>query len=171
MNWNLLNPNSNSCCRTAGTVGAVVTCPLEVVKTRLQSSTAFLPAQPSNGTKGRLQVSTSITSTTSTNSSLANAASGPGTATVNSDGRIKPDQRRRLCTTILRKRPPQVTAIAFVNYYAELINTLISGYYDIFLRNVLIGQVNEYCAMPQVSPRDGMETNGEDEPVRVGFDR
>lgn len=36
---NLVAPdNGLSSCRCAGTVGAIVTCPLEVIKTRLQSS-------------------------------------------------------------------------------------------------------------------------------------
>lgn len=67
--------------RTAGTVGAVVTCPLEVVKTRLQSSTAFL-------TPPRIEHN----STTNASSEL-----------------LRPEQRRKLSTTILRNRSqPQV---------------------------------------------------------------
>ncbi|XP_055376577.1 mitochondrial carrier protein Rim2 [Condylostylus longicornis] len=72
---------------TAGTVGAVVTCPLEVVKTRLQSSSAFLqpPRIPETSQNG---------STTT-------------------DALLRPDQRRKLCTTILRKRKlPQVLTIS-----------------------------------------------------------
>lgn len=65
--------------RVAGTIGAVLTCPLEVVKTRLQSSTAFtVPARV-----GEI----------------------PGASNVSSDGLLRPEQRRKLCTTILRKRP------------------------------------------------------------------
>lgn len=70
--------------RTAGTVGAIVTCPLEVVKTRLQSSTAF------NVTTSRL-------------------AEPPGSINAAPSELLRPEQRRKLCTTILRKRPqPQV---------------------------------------------------------------
>ncbi|XP_059220814.1 mitochondrial carrier protein Rim2 isoform X1 [Stomoxys calcitrans] len=66
---------------TAGTVGAVVTCPLEVVKTRLQSSTAFL-------TPPRIESN----SATNVSSEL-----------------LRPEQRRKLSTTILRNRSqPQV---------------------------------------------------------------
>ncbi|XP_053960998.1 mitochondrial carrier protein Rim2 isoform X1 [Anastrepha ludens] len=66
---------------TAGTVGAVVTCPLEVVKTRLQSSTAFLGPT-------RLE---------------------PPGSTNGSSELLRPEQRRKLSTTILRKRSqPQV---------------------------------------------------------------
>lgn len=66
--------------RVAGTVGAIVTCPLEVVKTRLQSSSAFVypPRVSDNPT------------------TISNAAS---------EGMLRPEQRRQLCTTILRKRP------------------------------------------------------------------
>lgn len=66
----------------AGTVGAIVTCPLEVVKTRLQSSSAF--AYPP-----RLSEQTSTSSNHSTVSEAIR----------------RPEQRRQLCTTILRKRP------------------------------------------------------------------
>lgn len=64
-------------CRLAGTVGAIVTCPLEVVKTRLQSSSSqFYP--PRMTEVGR---------------------------THNTNGQIKAaTQRRDLCTSILRKR-------------------------------------------------------------------
>lgn len=64
-------------CRFAGTVGAIVTCPLEVVKTRLQSSSSqFYP--PRMTEVGR---------------------------THNTNGQIKASaQRRDLCTSILRKR-------------------------------------------------------------------
>lgn len=69
--------------RTAGTVGAVVTCPLEVVKTRLQSSSAF--PQPSR------------------------ISEGPASINASSEALLRPEQRRKLCTTILRKGPqPQV---------------------------------------------------------------
>lgn len=65
--------------RVAGTIGAILTCPLEVVKTRLQSSTAFtVPARI-----GEI----------------------PGASNVSTDGLLRPEQRRKLCTTILRKRP------------------------------------------------------------------
>ncbi|CAD7079993.1 unnamed protein product [Hermetia illucens] len=69
----------------AGTVGAVVTCPLEVVKTRLQSSSAFL--QPPR------------------------IAELPGGSNPTSEAILRPEQRRKLCTTILRKRP-QIIAIS-----------------------------------------------------------
>ncbi|XP_016945534.1 mitochondrial carrier protein Rim2 isoform X1 [Drosophila suzukii] len=69
---------------SAGTVGAVVTCPLEVVKTRLQSSTAFM-----------------------TPSRLAENAGGP--ANGGQSELLRPEQRRKLSTTILRNRSqPQV---------------------------------------------------------------
>jgi len=71
--------------RSAGTVGAVVTCPLEVVKTRLQSSTAFM-------TPSRL---------------AENAGGGP--ANGGQSELLRPEQRRKLSTTILRNRSqPQV---------------------------------------------------------------
>uniref|UniRef100_A0A1B0CGB1 Uncharacterized protein n=1 Tax=Lutzomyia longipalpis TaxID=7200 RepID=A0A1B0CGB1_LUTLO len=77
----------------AGTVGAVATCPLEVVKTRLQSSSAFLSAGP------RVP-------------ELPGGGSGtPGSSTNSTDALLRPEQRRRLCTTILRKRP-QIIAIS-----------------------------------------------------------
>ncbi|KAL9924744.1 replication in mitochondria 2 isoform 2-T2 [Glossina fuscipes fuscipes] len=67
---------------TAGTVGAVVTCPLEVVKTRLQSSTAFLTPP--------------------------RAVEPPGSTNASSE-LLRPEQRRKLSTTILRNRSqPQV---------------------------------------------------------------
>lgn len=91
---------------TAGTVGAIVTCPLEVVKTRLQSSTSFIPAQPSNGTRGRLQVAPGHSSLSTSNSSSSNSTAS--SHVTSSEGMLKPEQRRRLCTTILTKRHPQV---------------------------------------------------------------
>lgn len=73
---------------TAGTVGAVVTCPLEVVKTRLQSSSAFL-------TPPRIPESI------------------PATSLNSSENFLRPEQKRKLCTTILRKRPqPQILAMS-----------------------------------------------------------
>uniref|UniRef100_T1GKN2 Mitochondrial carrier protein Rim2 n=1 Tax=Megaselia scalaris TaxID=36166 RepID=T1GKN2_MEGSC len=71
---------------TAGTVGAIVTCPLEVVKTRLQSSTSFvLPP--------RIPDTTGVTNGTT-------------------ESLLRPEQRRKLCTTILRKKPqPQIMAM------------------------------------------------------------
>ena len=70
--------------RTAGTVGAVVTCPLEVVKTRLQSSTAFI---------------------TTTQRSV----DSPGSSNGANSELLRPEQRRKLSTTILRNRSqPQV---------------------------------------------------------------
>ncbi|XP_017954115.1 mitochondrial carrier protein Rim2 isoform X1 [Drosophila navojoa] len=72
---------------SAGTVGAVVTCPLEVVKTRLQSSTAFLP--------------------TATTTRIVEPAGGP--ANGGASELLRPEQRRKLSTTILRNRSqPQV---------------------------------------------------------------
>lgn len=74
--------------RVAGTVGAIVTCPLEVVKTRLQSSSAFLypPRIPDQQGKG---------------------------SPKSSKGILRPEQRRQLCNTLLRKRP-QVNSIEFL---------------------------------------------------------
>lgn len=53
--------------RTAGTVGAIVTCPLEVVKTRLQSSTSGFyllpPSPPASASSSKLSsLSSSVTS-------------------------------------------------------------------------------------------------------------
>lgn len=64
----------------AGTVGAIVTCPLEVVKTRLQSSSAFIQTPP-------------------------RFHDLPGIPGSTNDALRSPEQRRRLCTTILRRRP------------------------------------------------------------------
>ncbi|XP_017954116.1 mitochondrial carrier protein Rim2 isoform X2 [Drosophila navojoa] len=76
---------------SAGTVGAVVTCPLEVVKTRLQSSTAFLP--------------------TATTTRIVEPAGGP--ANGGASELLRPEQRRKLSTTILRNRSqPQIMAIS-----------------------------------------------------------
>ncbi|ALC38176.1 CG18317 [Drosophila busckii] len=74
---------------SAGTVGAVVTCPLEVVKTRLQSSTAFLtPA-----------------------ARIVEPAGGPSNGGASE--LLRPEQRRKLSTTILRNRSqPQIMAIS-----------------------------------------------------------
>lgn len=63
--------------RFAGTVGAIVTCPLEVVKTRLQSSSPFYPTPVLDAAQ---KVST-------------NATQFKGTT-----------QKRDICTSILRKR-------------------------------------------------------------------
>ncbi|TDG53525.1 hypothetical protein AWZ03_000340 [Drosophila navojoa] len=77
--------------KSAGTVGAVVTCPLEVVKTRLQSSTAFLP--------------------TATTTRIVEPAGGP--ANGGASELLRPEQRRKLSTTILRNRSqPQIMAIS-----------------------------------------------------------
>lgn len=59
-------------CRVAGTAGAIVTCPLEVVKTRLQSSSSGFYPPPMN----------------------KELTSGH----VTCKGFPKPEQRRRLCT-------------------------------------------------------------------------
>lgn len=113
---NRVRPSPTFSHRTAGTVGAVVTCPLEVVKTRLQSSSAFIPSQPSNGTKGRFQVSAN--SSFAAGSGAAGAVGTNNNVTTN-DALLKPEQRRRLCTTILRKRHPQVS-IELTNSRASL---------------------------------------------------
>lgn len=78
--------------RVAGTTGAVLTCPLEVVKTRLQSSNAFLP-YPSN----KYPRSTDLSGIQSSSSSLQN------------DALRRPEQRRKFSSTILRRIRPQVT--------------------------------------------------------------
>ncbi|XP_017858030.1 PREDICTED: solute carrier family 25 member 36 isoform X2 [Drosophila arizonae] len=76
---------------SAGTVGAVVTCPLEVVKTRLQSSTAFQP--------------------TATTTRIVEPVGGP--ANGGASELLRPEQRRKLSTTILRNRSqPQIMAIS-----------------------------------------------------------
>ncbi len=74
----------------AGTAGAVVTCPLEVVKTRLQSSNAFLP-QPSKRVARSREVSGIQSLSTSQSDAL---------------------QRRKYSSTILRRIRPQVYAIS-----------------------------------------------------------
>ncbi|XP_026473400.1 mitochondrial carrier protein Rim2 isoform X2 [Ctenocephalides felis] len=78
----------------AGTMGAIATCPLEVVKTRLQSSTAGLQFQ--------VQVQTQPLS-------MSRVSDQP--ATMSCRTLQRPQQRRKLCTTILRSRP-QVLAIS-----------------------------------------------------------
>ncbi|EDW11111.1 mitochondrial carrier protein Rim2 isoform X2 [Drosophila mojavensis] len=76
---------------SAGTVGAVVTCPLEVVKTRLQSSTAFQP--------------------TAATTRIVEPVGGP--ANGGASELLRPEQRRKLSTTILRNRSqPQIMAIS-----------------------------------------------------------
>lgn len=135
--------------RTAGTVGAVVTCPLEVVKTRLQSSTAFITAQPSNGTRGRLQVTP-----THSNSISTKGGAAPGSNHVTTtEGMLKPEQRRRLCTTILRKRHPQVRTKGGMEVLGCLVTSCFfpGAYYDILMWHVLVCQVNEHSAVPEVS--------------------
>ncbi|GAB0096327.1 Mitochondrial carrier protein Rim2 [Sergentomyia squamirostris] len=82
----------------AGTVGAVATCPLEVVKTRLQSSSAFLSAGPR------------VPELPGGGGSVSHAVNS-NASTTTSDAILRPEQRRRLCTTILRKRP-QIIAIS-----------------------------------------------------------
>jgi len=76
----------------AGTVGAIVTCPLEVVKTRLQSSSAFLPPRFTDhgNPKGK-----------------------------HDSMRILPEQRNQFCSTILKKRPQQVLAISSCNISSQ----------------------------------------------------
>lgn len=64
--------------RFAGTIGAIVTCPLEVVKTRLQSSSSRFYPSPV------LDVA---------NKQSTNGAQFKGTT-----------QKRDICTSILRKR-------------------------------------------------------------------
>jgi hypothetical protein len=72
--------------RVAGTAGAVVTCPLEVVKTRLQSSNAF--HHPTSASK---------------------LSELPGLQNPTSDVLSRPEQRRKFSSNILRRvRPPQV---------------------------------------------------------------
>lgn len=66
--------------RVAGTVGAIVTCPLEVVKTRLQSSSAFLPPRFSNNGS-------------SNGNNRLDAA------------RLHGEHRNKFCSTILKRRP------------------------------------------------------------------
>lgn len=73
--------------RVAGTAGAVVTCPLEVVKTRLQSSNAFLPVHASR------------------------ISELPGMQNPTSDALRRPEQRRKFSSTILRRSRPQVNSI------------------------------------------------------------
>ncbi len=85
--------------RVAGTAGAVVTCPLEVVKTRLQSSNAFLP-QPSSRPVRCKEIS-GIQSL----------------STAQSDALRRPEQRRKFSSTILRRIRPQVRKISLqINY-------------------------------------------------------
>lgn len=76
--------NANCFHRVAGTAGAVITCPLEVVKTRLQSSNAFLPVH------------------------AARISELPGIQNPTSDALRRPEQRRKFSSTILRRVRPQV---------------------------------------------------------------
>jgi solute carrier family 25 protein 33/36 len=78
----------------AGTAGAVVTCPLEVVKTRLQSSNAFLPVNR----PPRISDATGV----------ANSYS--------SDPLRRPEQRRKFSSTILRRIRPQVGILLIFLY-------------------------------------------------------
>lgn len=75
----------------AGTSGAVITCPLEVVKTRLQSSNAFL-STPTRSTK------------ISESSSIQNSYSALR----------RPEQRRKFSSTILKRVRPQVIRIYYI---------------------------------------------------------
>ncbi|XP_063699989.1 mitochondrial carrier protein Rim2 [Culicoides brevitarsis] len=70
----------------AGTFSAVLTCPLEVVKTRLQSSSAFLPPRFSN-----------------------NGSSGSNKLDAT---RLHTEHRNKFCSNILKRRPQQVLAIS-----------------------------------------------------------
>lgn len=79
------NYHVSSINRVAGTAGAVVTCPLEVVKTRLQSSNAFMPA--------------------------SRISELPGLQNPTSDALRRPEQRRKFSSTILRRVRPQVKEI------------------------------------------------------------
>lgn len=86
-----LDPSSH--CSVAGTTGAVVTCPLEVVKTRLQSSNAF--HYPSSTQTSKI-------------------AELPGLQNPTSDALRRPDeQRRRFSSKILRVRHSQVMKSPF----------------------------------------------------------
>lgn len=81
--------NGNFINRVAGTAGAVVTCPLEVVKTRLQSSNAFVHVHASR------------------------ISELPGMQNPTSDALRRPEQRRKFSSTILRRVRPQVNKISF----------------------------------------------------------
>lgn len=87
----------------AGTAGAVVTCPLEVVKTRLQSSNAFAP----------------INSARTSHISETTAAQNSSFTTLR-----RPEQRRKFSSTILRRVRPQV--IILIIPIICLILTLLS---------------------------------------------
>ncbi|RZB39004.1 solute carrier family 25 member 36-A [Asbolus verrucosus] len=82
-------------CRVAGTVGAIVTCPLEVVKTRQQSSNSGFHVPP-----------------------IAREPPGGSQTTCRS---VYPAQRRRLWTTTRHSRP-QVVALS--GYVSPTSNTL-----------------------------------------------
>lgn len=128
--------------RTAGTVGAVATCPLEVVKTRLQSSSAFLSTKP-NGSNG----SKSVRNGAATNFS-APQTNGGG---ASNDAMLKPEQRRRLCTTIFKKRPQvRITDIKGDTF----LKRLVSGDHDILLWNLIVCQIIEYCTVLEVSKQE-----------------
>ncbi|KAM8715280.1 hypothetical protein ACLKA7_002347 [Drosophila subpalustris] len=87
--------------RSAGTVGAVVTCPLEVVKTRLQSSTAFQAPSARS----------------------VEPAGGP--ANGGASELLRPEQRRKLSTTILRNRSqPQIMAISHCGISSTTSNSM-----------------------------------------------
>lgn len=92
----------------AGTAGAVVTCPLEVVKTRLQSSNAFLP-HPNNRPARFKELSGIQSSSSSHNDALR-----------------RPEQRRKFSSTILRRIRPQVIK-KFNGEHDELSDTRISS--------------------------------------------
>lgn len=88
----------------AGTAGAVVTCPLEVVKTRLQSSSApfihSLPL-PSSEERGKL------IATNDHHHQLRTS-----TTTANSDHHHNHSSRQRVCpSSILSRRRPSILAI------------------------------------------------------------
>lgn len=91
-----VNCNGLFCCRVAGTVGAIVTCPLEVVKTRQQSSNSGFHHLPQ----------------------IAQEPPGGSQTTCRT---VYPAQRRRLWTTTRHSRP-QVVALS--GYVTSSSNTL-----------------------------------------------
>lgn len=84
--------------RFAGTVGAIVTCPLEVVKTRLQSSSSrFYPSPILDAAKNSPTIGTQFNGT---------------------------NNKRDICTSILRKRSQvsQVSLFLYEVFHVELLS-------------------------------------------------
>nr|XP_022917122.1 mitochondrial carrier protein Rim2 isoform X1 [Onthophagus taurus] len=86
----------------AGTVGAIVTCPLEVVKTRLQSSKSGFCYESLNG---------GVLGGAATSQRVIDDTRNPTTTTTNT---LSPAQRRRLWTCARQCRPQVVALSGYV---------------------------------------------------------